>query len=225
MSVKHQVEAALACRIVPSAKPAGAPSERRTPSGIAEVDSVCGGGFPCGAVTEVCGPPSSGRTGLLVAALAAAARREEVCGLIDAHDSFDPVAAGASGFALERLLWVRCGARLEHAFKATDLLLEGGGFGMVALDLGSSSPRDLGRIPSSYWYRFRRAVEATPTVFLVVSAASCVRSAAALILQLHKDKAAWGPRRLDGVRFRCERAKPVGPAPSRSAFRFPRALP
>ena len=204
-------------------------AERQAPqtvsSGIGEVDSVCGGGFPCGAVTEVCGPPSSGRTGLLVAALAAAARREEVCGLIDAHDSFDPVAAASCGFALERLLWVRCGARLEHAFKATDLLLEGGGFGVVALDLGSSSPRDLGRIPSSYWYRFRRAVEATPTVFLVVSAASCVRSAAALILQLHKDKAAWGPRRLDGVRFGCERAKPVGPAPSRSAFRFPRALP
>jgi len=36
----------------------------------------------------ICGPDCSGRTSLLLSALAAATRREEICALIDASDAF-----------------------------------------------------------------------------------------------------------------------------------------
>ena len=49
-------------------------------------------------------------------------------------DAFDPHAAQAAGVDLEQLLWVRC-RNLDQALRATDLLLHGGGFGLIALDL------------------------------------------------------------------------------------------
>jgi recombination protein RecA len=223
LPLKNQIESVLARRVIPIAQPGVKPFLERVSSGIPEIDGVCEGGFPRGAVTEVSGSASSGRSGVVAAALAASASRGEVCGLVDTHGSFDPVAAAADGLQLERLLWVRCDARLERAFKAADLLLEAGGFGLVTLDLASSPPGEIERIPSAYWYRFRRAVETTPTAFLVVGSAACVRSAAALTLRLHKDGVRWSRRRLEAVCFRCERTKPAGPAPSRCTFEFPRA--
>ena len=44
----------------------------------------------------------------MLAALAGATRRQEVCALVDASDSFDPASAATAGVDLERLLWVRC---------------------------------------------------------------------------------------------------------------------
>ena len=67
------------------------------------------GGLPRGCLTEICGPASSGRTTLLLAALAAATRRGEFCVVVDASDALDPQSAAAAGVELERLLWVRCG--------------------------------------------------------------------------------------------------------------------
>ena len=78
-------------------------------SGISNVDTLTGG-LPRGCLTEVCGLESSGRTSLMLAALAAATRREEICTLIDVSDTFDPHSAAAAGVILERLLWVRCGS-------------------------------------------------------------------------------------------------------------------
>jgi hypothetical protein len=100
---------------------------------------------------------------------------------------------------LDRLLWVRCTANIEHAFKATDLLLQGGGFGLVLLDLGDVAGKDARRIISSWWYRFRRTVEKTPTVLLVIAADSCVRSCASLALGLSRETEAWSsPSRIIG---------------------------
>ena len=67
------------------------------------------GGLPRGCLTEICGPASSGRTTVLLAALAAATRRGEFCAVVDASDALDPQSAAAAGVELERLLWVRCG--------------------------------------------------------------------------------------------------------------------
>jgi hypothetical protein len=57
-----------------------------------------------------------------------------VCALVDARDSFDPHTASAAGVALQQLLWVRC-RNIEQALRSTDLLIQGGGFGLVAVDL------------------------------------------------------------------------------------------
>ena len=58
----------------------------------------------------------------------------------------------------DRLLWIRCANNLEHAFKATDMLLQAGGFGLVMLDLGDVPAKSAKRIISSWWYRFRRTL-------------------------------------------------------------------
>jgi recombination protein RecA len=152
-------------------------------TGVEEIDSLTGG-MPRGAITELFGPASSGRTSLMFSMLAYATAHEETCALVDTNDAFAPTAAAAAGIDFDRLLWVRCGGNLEHAFKATDLLLHAGGFGLVILDLGDVPGKDARRIISSWWYRFRRTVEDRPTVITVISEEACTRSCAALTLEL-----------------------------------------
>ncbi len=152
-------------------------------TGVADIDSLTGG-LPRGAITEVFGPASSGRTSLLFSLLAYATTHDEICALIDTNDVFAPSSAALSGMDLDRLLWIRCAANLEHAFKATDLLLHAGGFGLVILDLGDVPGKDVRRIISSWWYRFRRTVESKPTSIVVMSAEACTRSCSLLTLEL-----------------------------------------
>ena len=84
------------------------PAPEMVSSGIREMDGLTGG-LPRGCLTEVCGAASSGRTSVLLAALAAATQRQEACTLVDVSDAFDPLSAAAAGVDFERLLWVRCG--------------------------------------------------------------------------------------------------------------------
>jgi recombination protein RecA len=251
-------------------------------SGIPAIDALTGG-LPRGCLTEVCGPASSGRTTLWLAALAAATRRGEFCVVVDASDTLDPQSTVAAGVELEQLLWVRCGdaapgnnsspqsrpltprracpepaqgagsatekhqnrkdenrkdecpisgatlarevgisARgkgtpsqpvfdfertksgetgskknggkgngspesepgLEQGLRATDLLLESGGFGLIVLDLGDLPPQSARRIPLTTWFRFRRAIEHTPTILLVIEQQAIAGSCSSLLLQL-----------------------------------------
>ena len=178
------------------------------PFGIAALDELTGG-LPRGALTEIAGPASSGRTGVMQAALAAATRREEVCALVDASDSFDPASAAAAGVDLERLLWVRCNSApppkrgqqpgasrspgfafsgtLEQVLKVADLLLQAGGFGIVVLDLGDIPAESVRRIPLTSWFRFRRAVEPTATVLLLIEHEPCAKTCASLVLRMRAE--------------------------------------
>lgn len=159
-------------------------------SGISEIDQGLGG-FPRGAITEIHGAASCGRTSLMLSTLAAATTNEETCVLIDGSDTFDLVSATGAGVNFDHLLWVRCNNNLERAFKSTDLLLHGGGFGLVLLSLADMPARTLRRIISTWWFRFRRAIEDTPTVLLVMSPAICTRSCAALALELQHEETIW----------------------------------
>jgi hypothetical protein len=158
-------------------------------SGIPEIDALTGG-MPRGAISEIFGPASSGRTSLMYSMLAHATTHEETCALVDTNDVFAPTVASAAGMDFDRLLWVRCAGNLEHAFKTTDLLLHAGGFGLVILDIGDVAGNDARRIISSWWYRFRRTVEDRSTVLMVISEEACTRSCAALTLEL-KGAAEW----------------------------------
>jgi len=170
-------------------------------TGIPQIDSFIFGGLPRGALTEVFGTASSGRTSFMLSALAHATGRQEVCALVDTNNSFDPQSASQAEINLERLLWIRCANNLEHAFKSTDLLLQGGGFGLVILDLGDVAAKDAKRVISSWWYRFRRTLEATPTAMVVIAEESCVRSCATLALELKQETGLWS--------LNNERLKPV----------------
>jgi hypothetical protein len=250
------------------------PAPEMVTSGIPALDALTGG-LPRGCLTEICGPPSSGRTSVMLAALASATRRGEYCAVIDAGDVLDPHSAMAAGVDLERLLWVRCGesrprgqgdpektnrkkekelvtnnglrqgsiqestirqgsasavpcgpftdpasaagswglqpmgsaqnsqARtdkedsdgasrnrkqsehcLEQVLRATDLLLESGGFGLIILDLADVPHPAARRIPLTTWFRFRRAVEHKPTILLAIEQKPIAGSCSSLLLQL-----------------------------------------
>jgi hypothetical protein len=180
-------------------------------SGIGEIDSLTGG-WPRGSLSEICGPASSGRTSLLLAALAAATERQEICALVDCSDALNPQCAAAAGVDLNQLLWIRCStagerhgpmdrknnfvrfhnktshraefSALENVLRVTDLLLQSSGFGLVAIDLGDVPYQVAHRIPLTSWFRFRRTVENTSTVLLVISRKSCAGTCASLLLQL-----------------------------------------
>ena len=158
--------------------------------GIREVD-VLSNGLPRGGITEIVGQSSSGRTSLLLAALAQATSREEICALIDASDRFDPLSGVDASTEFERLLWIRCGDDVERAFKATDLVLQSGGFSLVVLDMADVAAQFARKIVSSWWYRFRRAIENTPTALMVISQVPCVRSCASLSLELKNNRPVW----------------------------------
>ncbi|MBS1859762.1 MAG: hypothetical protein JST11_30600 [Acidobacteria bacterium] len=164
------------------------------PTGIAEIDSATGG-LPRGALTEIVGPACSGRTTMLHSILAGAAAREEACALVDAGDAFCPHDAALAGAALDRLLWVRCAHNAEHALKAVDLLIQGGGFGLVVLDLGDTPPAMARRISLTSWFRLRRAVEHTPTVFVALARQSNARTCASLVVECSRARACWSGAR------------------------------
>jgi hypothetical protein len=147
-------------------------------------------GLARGILAEIHGERSSGRTAACLHALAQSTRCGEICALVDLHDSFDPDSATHAGVQLDRLVWVRCGGNAEHAMRAADLVLHAGGFGLVLLDLCDASPRVLNRIPLSYWYRFRRAIEQTPTILLVCANVAQARSAS-LQLATRRKRARW----------------------------------
>jgi len=159
------------------------------PSGNSETDCLIGG-LPRGAITEICGPTGSGRTSLMLSALALRTAEGEACALIDTDDAFDPYSAEAGGVELRQLLWVRC-ASMDQAFRATDLILHAGGFGLVALDLGDTPPETVRCIPLYVWFRFRRAVEHTPAIFLVLEQEPHAKSCASLVVQMETGTAQW----------------------------------
>ena len=181
---KAEIESELASRFENAFKLQEKKASTTLATGVAEVDSLTGG-IPRGAISEIFGPASSGRTSLLVSMLSYATTHDEVCALVDISDVFSPPSASHAGIDFDRLLWIRCGANLERAFKATDLLLHAGGFGLVILDMGDVAGKDARRIISSWWYRFRRTVENKPTAIVVMSAESCTRSCASLTLELN----------------------------------------
>jgi hypothetical protein len=217
--------------ILPASQLENRPMPEMVASGIAAIDALTGG-LPRGCLTEICGPASSGRTSVLLAALAAATRRGEFCALIDADDALDPQSAVAAGIELNRLLWVRCGEefppkslhpkitstngsparsqanknnsqtafdfaskqaslhehRLEQVLRATDLLLESGGFGLIVLDLANLPLQVARRIPLTTWFRFRRTIEHTPTMLLAIEQHAIAGSCSTQLLRLAAPK-------------------------------------
>jgi recombination protein RecA len=107
--LRREVESALAERIPAALSMRPAAVVELVSCGVAEVDAALGGGFPIGAITELTGLDSSGRTTLALSTLAEITQRGESCAYVDVSDAFDPLSAAALGVELQRLLWVRAG--------------------------------------------------------------------------------------------------------------------
>ena len=187
--MRLQVETALAGRVVAPLEYRNRQVVETVSAGIAAVDELTGG-LPRGCLTEIFGEPCSGRTSLLLAALAARTNETEVCALVDGRDAFDPEAALAAGVNLRQLLWVRC-KNIDQALRATDLLIQGGGFGLLALDLSDIAPRLVRQVPLNVWFRFRRAVENTPTILFLMAQESNAKTCASLVLRMEGEAGVW----------------------------------
>lgn len=108
-AIRLEIEAALAHRIPSALTPMPRGLRPVAPTGVAAVDALLEGGFPIGAITELAGPESSGRTSLTLSFLARVTREGRVAAWVDVSDALDPESAAAAGVDLDRLLWVRCG--------------------------------------------------------------------------------------------------------------------
>ena len=195
-ALRIQIEHDLERRFPAALTPAPRTIRETAPTGISNVDALLDGGLPVGTISEVTGPESSGRTSLAHAFVAQRTQEDRVCAWVDTHDAFDAETAAANGVSLRQLLWIRCrnagvrgkdGAkpwtRLDQALRATDLLLQAGGFSALVLDLGSTAPEHGLRIPLATWFRFRQAADRTRCSLLVLAQAPLAQSSAALVLE------------------------------------------
>src|SRR6202140_5359162 len=229
--------------VVPASRLALRLAPEMVSSGIPQLDLLTGG-IARGCLTEICGTASSGRTSVLLFALARATQRGEVCALVDASDAFNPASAAAAGMEMSSLLWVRCGekypsrkhssaarragcaktsnscqgmpagipqvaekkfgfsrweAQLGQMLKVTDLLLQSNGFGMIALDLGDVPVPSARRIPLASWFRFRRAIEHTPTALLVLEQQPIAGSCSSVLMKVSGARSQVAGKRLSAV--------------------------
>ena len=206
-ALRQQIETALQHRYPSALTPAPKTIREFQPIGISQLDELLNGGLPVGAISELTGLTSSGRTSIALSFVAQFTREERVCAWIDAGDSLDPESAAANGVSLNHLLWVRCTSvistpshpsfktesrklqpwtRLDQALRATDLLLQSGGFSAIVLDLGNESIEHARRIPLATWFRFRQGADRTRCSLIVIGKASYAQSSAAVVLECER---------------------------------------
>ena len=204
-ALRKQIETVFQNRYPSVLTPKHSPVHESVPTGIVEIDSMLNGGLPVGAISELTGPSSSGRTTIAHAFLSQQTRVGNYCAWIDAADAFDPESAAANGICLKHLLWVRCSntaaehaskstrnlryrnsqpwPRLDQALRAADLLLHSGGFTAIVLDIGNESIENGRRIPLATWFRFRQAADRTRCSLVVLGKAPYAQSSAAVVLE------------------------------------------
>jgi hypothetical protein len=193
---------------------------------VTALDACLRGGLPRGQLSELAGGRSSGRTTLLLRLLAAATRRGEIAALIDTLDRLDAGSMIAAGVDVDRVLWIRGESvapraggidtllerTLDRAVKALNLVLQAGGFGVVALDLADVPVAAVKRLPYTTWLRVQRIIEGSDTACVLVVPEPLGRSAGGLTLTL-AGRPSWTgtadrSRRLNGLDLRVRVVSP-----------------
>ena len=90
---------------------------------------------------------------------------------------------------------------LDQAIRATDLLLQNGGFSAIVLDLGSTPPEMAWRIPLATWFRFRAACERSRTSLVLLTQHPCARSSAELVVRLEAGEIEAQSKVMTGIRY------------------------
>ncbi|MGD0736794.1 MAG: hypothetical protein ABR976_16810 [Terracidiphilus sp.] len=222
-ALRIQIEHALERRFPSALTPVPRTIRETAAAGIPAVDALLEGGLPVGAISEVVGQQSSGRTSLALSFLAHRTQEGKVAAWVDVGDAFDPESAAANGVSLRQLLWVRCRAegaaakskvkgkawtRLDQAIRATDLLLQAGGFAAIVLDMGDTAPEHARRIPLATWFRFRQAADRSRCCLVVLGEQAYAQSSAALVVECAARKAMTaGETVLTGFSFEVRRER------------------
>jgi hypothetical protein len=181
--------------------------ERRLSSNLTPLNHLLDGGIPRGRISEITGRMSSGKTSLAASFIAAATQRGETIAVVDLEGAFDPPAMAAAGVDLNRVLWAMAsqaaksrGAALAHplgaAWKAAELILEAGGFGLLVVDFGLC----VRSIPQSSALRIARLAERSGTSVLILAPYRMCGTFAALSLALSRASTLF--------------ARPIGAAPA-----------
>jgi hypothetical protein len=179
------------------------PAERIS-TGNPRLDELLDGGFPCGRLTEIFGPVSSGRTSLLYSVLAEVTSGGRYAALIDPGDSFDPVRAKEAGVVLSALLWIRPSDPVQ-AFRSVEIVLDTRGFSLVALDLADLFFSQAAILRSgTAWARLSRRVSGTRAALLLLGGRRLAAGFAHLCLALSAARPLWCSRWFDGFETRVE---------------------
>lgn len=209
VALRQQIESDFEHRYPSVLTPAARTILEVVATGIPPIDELLQGGLPVGAISEITGPTSSGRTSIVLVYLARRTQEGSVCAWVDANDSLDPESAACNGINLKQLLWVRCGdasaekpstsarnkpfylkkpwTRFDQAIRATDLLLQAGGFAAIVLDLADETVEYGRRIPLATWFRFRQACDRTRCSLIVLGKSAYAQSSAAVAIACHPD--------------------------------------
>ncbi|SEC61381.1 hypothetical protein [Terriglobus roseus] len=109
------------------------------------------------------------------ASLAAAIKEKKAMKLAD---------AAQGGPEAQRITTTQRWSPLDRALSAADLLLQGGGFRAIVLDLGSTPAEMAWRVPMATWFRFRAACERSRVSVLLLTQHPCARSSAELVVRM-----------------------------------------
>lgn len=138
------------------------------PTGFPAIDQLLGGGFPRGSLSEITGPPSSGRTSLALTLLAETTRSGALAAVVDRADTFDPISAASTGVQLDQVLWARA-PTMREALRCAERLLQTEGFPLVLLDLIESDPTESRSIQRATWIRLARLAAGTRAALVLLS--------------------------------------------------------
>jgi len=81
--------------------------------------------------------------------------------------------------------------RLDQGLRATDLLLNTGGFRAIVVDMGDVGPEQARRVPLASWYRFRLQAEKSHAILLLVTQTACASSCASVALHCLEAEERW----------------------------------
>lgn len=137
-------------------------------TGFPQIDQLLGGGFPRGCLSEITGPPSSGRTSLALTLLAETTRSGALAAVVDRADTFDPISAASTGVQLDQVLWARA-PTMREALRCAERLLQTEGFPLVLLDLIESDPTESRSIQRATWIRLARLAAGTRAALVLLS--------------------------------------------------------
>ncbi len=87
----------------------------------------------------------------------------------------------------ERTFQQKPWSRLDQALRATDLLLQAGGFAAIVLDLGSVAREHVQRVPIATWFRYRAAADKTQASLVLLTQDECAKSSAGILLRMQAE--------------------------------------
>lgn len=107
------------------------------------------------------------------------------------REAIAPISAPAApnSFARSGKPPARPWSRIEQALRATDLLLQAGGFAAIVLDMASVAPQFALRVPLATWFRYRAAAKKSRACLLLLTQQPCAKSSSELLLRFQPGRA------------------------------------